>query len=295
MNYIYIDANIYLKFYLGNKLFKVLESLVENKERVIVTKQIADEVLRNSLSVNLENLTNTVNNLKWQKPTIPYKNASVATLDLINKVYQQFKDLKGQVETDLAQHLNQVSKQSDEVSLKMRDLFKTALKPNAEEEKQADNLKKYGNPPGKRGDPIGDELNWVQVLNQIKENDKLIIVTNDRDYAKEFNNKYFLNPKLHSDLQAKGVEYYIFSEIIEGLNKLKELQYQEELKFDATDYPSPEDQEQIRIEEKKITVENAIIKCPHNRVTIRPNGIYDEYLCLDCNTIVFRQISDDID
>lgn len=295
MNYLYIDANIYLKFYLGNKLFKVLETLIDNKENIIVTEQIADEVIRNAVTVNIANLNNTIKNLQWQKPSLPYKNTSPETLKQIDDVYDKFKNVKGQIEIDLEAHLNLISSQKDIVTTSLKEVFALALKPTEEEQNKATILKKFGNPPGKKNDPIGDELSWIQLLNKVQPHDKLIIVTNDRDYASIFNNKSFLNSKLHSDLEKKNIQYYVYSGILEGVNKLKELQESSDGKFETKELPSPEEQKEIKQEELQIIVDNSAEICKHQTVTIRRNGVFDDYFCNDCHHVFFRQYSDDFD
>ncbi len=293
MNYIYFDANIYLKFYLGNKLFKIVESLTENKDNIIVTDQIVNEVFRNSVSITVNNLNSTLNNLKWQKPSLPYKNASKATLEEIDNVYRFFGELKTKIESDLNAHLNLVSSQEDEVSKKLKEIFLNSLKATEHEINLSKEIKRFGNPPGKKQDPIGDELSWIQLVNKLQNNDKLVLVTNDRDYASLFNNNLYLNSKLFPDLKSKNVEYFIYSEIVDGLKKLKELQDQ---KFKPKDYPSVEDQKQIKEEEKKIMVDTTqAIECIHSHVARRMNGIYDQYVCLDCGRLLFTTISDDLD
>lgn len=295
MNYLYIDANIYLKFFLGNRLFNVLQTLIDNKGQIIVTGQIRDEVLRNSVSVNINNLNNTVLNLKWKKPTLPYKNTSAATLALIDDVYTRFKQMKLQVETDLENHLALISTQSDDITRKLKELFENALAPSEEELKEAEKRKQFGNPPGKKADPIGDELSWIQMLNKLAEGDKLVIVTNDRDYASSFNNKSFLNARLHQELAAKNIEYFVFTEILEGIDKLQKLQAAEEKAFAAAALPSMEEQKHIKEEEAQIIVKKTEEQCSHMRVGMRMNGIYDEFVCWDCGRVLSRQISDDID
>lgn len=36
-------------------------------------------------------------------------------------------------------------------------------------------------------------------------------------------------------------------------------------------------------------------KCKHENMKIIPNGVFDDYLCTDCNTVFYRQYSDDSD
>ena len=295
MNYIYIDANVYLKFYLGDKLFKVLETLVDNLDSIIVTRQIGDEVLRNSVSVNAANLKNALNSLQWHKPSLPYKNASTATIEQITTVYNQFKALKVQIENDLEQQLLLISKQTDEITTKLNEIFSVALEPTPEEIEKAKLVKTFGNPPGKKSDPIGDELSWLQLINKLQQNDKVIIVTNDRDYASVFNNKSVLNSKLHSDISEKKVDYFVYTEILDGVKKLRELQQADTAAFEAKDFPTEAEQSTIQKEEQKIIVDNSKETCQHGNWRILPNGVFDDYTCLDCGRVMYRVYSDDND
>ncbi|MBN8686390.1 MAG: DUF4935 domain-containing protein [Chitinophagales bacterium] len=295
MNYIYIDANVYLKFYLGDKLFKVLETLVDNLDSVIVTRQIADEVLRNSVSVNAANLKNALNSLQWHKPSLPYKNASAQTVQQITTVYNQFKALKLQIESDLEQQLLLISKQGDEITTKLNEIFSVALQPTADEIENAKLVKTFGNPPGKKSDPIGDELSWLQLLNKLQQNDRVVIVTNDRDYASVFNNKSVLNAKLHSDISDRQVEYFVYSEILDGIKKLRELQQADAAAFEAKDFPTEAEQTTIQKEEQKIIVDSTKDTCQHGNWRILPNGVFDDYTCMDCGRVLYRVYSDDND
>ncbi len=85
MNFLFIDSNIYLKFYHGSKLLKYLEILIDNYSNVIITDQIVDEVLRNSVSKSLSNWIETKNNLYWTRPNFLYYDISEEVKELIEK------------------------------------------------------------------------------------------------------------------------------------------------------------------------------------------------------------------
>jgi hypothetical protein len=261
MNYIYIDANIYLRFYLGNKLFKLLEVLVDNKNHVIVTEQISNEVFRNSVSVNADNLKTTILNLKWLKPSLPYNNASADTIKNIDETFRKASELKKMIESDVDKHLTLVASQKDAVSMKLNELFSVALIPTSSDIENAEKLKKFGNPPGKKSDPIGDELSWTQLISKLNENDNVVIVTNDRDYAKEFNGKLYINSQLNQTLEKKKITSYIYSEINDGIKKFTELQLADKSAFEAKDIPTEEEYKEISKEEQIILVQNSIPEC----------------------------------
>lgn len=295
MNYLFLDTNIYLKFFLGNKLLKALESILENKANLVVTQQIVDEVLRNSVSSTAQVLQNSIKDRNWNKPSIPFRmeDRNLANeIDILNK---QVKDLVQKLESEFKVHLEKISKRSDDVSIKLIELFNNPLIPTAEEVEEAKKIKAFGNPPGKKADPIGDELSWVQLNNKLKTGDKLILVTNDRDYATVFRESSILNSKLAKDLEEKEVGYFVFSEVMDGIKKLKELQELAHQDFESKDFPEPNEQVEILNEEKSIHIIKDINECSHSRYTKIMNGIYDQYRCLDCNTILGTYLADDLD
>ncbi len=197
------------------------------------------------------------------------------------------------MELEFEQHLILVSKQKDGITQKLKQIFKFSLKPTSEEESIANKLKEYGNPPGKRSDPIGDQLSWVQLLNKLRSNDRLIIITLDKDYASIYGKKSYINSKLHFELEQKNIDYFVYSDLSDGIKKFEYLQDKSGLKIEK--FPSEEELEKIKKEETEMDLQDTKRNCKHANVKIRMNGIFDEWACLDCNQILFKHISDDID
>lgn len=293
MNYIFLDANIYLKFYLGNQLSKVLDNIIDNKDNVLVTKQIKDEVIRNSVSSTANLLQNSLKDTNWKKPTVPYKTQDKSLAVEIKDLSEKVKNLVEKIEIEFKVHLEKISIRQDDISKQLDLLFAKAIIPTDGEILESKNIKAFGNPPGKKADPIGDELSWLQIKNFLSPNDRLIIVTNDRDYATLFSKKLILNSSLCNDLKEKNIEHYVYSEAIDGIKKLKELQENDNQNFDNKDFPSSAEQEVISNEEQNIHIDIEDLKCSHPKAIRLLNGIYEEYRCLYCNTLLNRYYNDD--
>jgi hypothetical protein len=225
MKFLYIDANIYLRFFdtQSREFKKLLKSLQEAKKNIFVTEQVHDEVLRNKLDVFirffkpnnfglktfglLEHLSDVEDEAikKWNKTTeeIQYKiKAHVLELEKIG----------------LAQ-IENILNNKDEVSKILSNIFADNIKmPTADSVKNARIRKERGNPPGKKGDPLGDQLSWEQLLEVIKEGDEIWIITKDGDYLHQFNDNVYLNPFLDRDLKAKNIKaYHVFDSLAKGL------------------------------------------------------------------------------
>src|SRR5258708_14785060 len=66
--------------------------------------------------------------------------------------------------------------------------------------------KELGQPPGKKNDPLGDQISWEQLLNRASGVDSVWIVSRDGDYTVAVGNKLFLQPPLQREISnVKGV------------------------------------------------------------------------------------------
>lgn len=293
MNYLFIDANIYLEFYKSKKTIKGLESLVKLKDNIIVTKQIKDEVYRNSVSVSTQVLNNHMNTLDWKKPTIPYHNTKKSTSDLIEKIYPEYSNLKKILIEEINDEINLISKGQDKVSTLLEEIFKNALVPTQDELKEAYVRKKHGNPPGKKTDVVGDELNWVQMRNFLKENDRIIIVSNDGDYFSKNDKNLILNSYLYTELAEKKImDVAVHNTVADALDELKRFNELDKMVIEVIYFPNDEELKELKEEEIEIKKEDIIANCSHI-MTERINGAWKEYCCIKCGVIVHREYWDD--
>lgn len=73
MKMIFIDANIFLRFFDSNRkeLKKLLDDLLKISGNIFITNQIVAEIERNKLYVFKSSINNYTNNLKVEKVLLP--------------------------------------------------------------------------------------------------------------------------------------------------------------------------------------------------------------------------------
>ena len=219
---LFIDANQYLQLYglvAGKKLLDFLE---EQRAHIFVTTQVVDEVIRNKLSCALIFMLDKFKELELSSGVVPDHLFSIS-----DEKMKEFRNILGEaakVKTELnrlaADSLTQISRSEDEVSRRLEGLFDKAISPSTEELRRARDRKERGNPPGKPGDPLGDQITWEQLLGCCKGGHRLWIITKDKDYQTEHKQTVLLNPLLYRDITiacGTAPEVHCFSDLLKGL------------------------------------------------------------------------------
>lgn len=312
MNIIYIDANIYLGFYNSNRpeYKKLLGSVVELADKVFFTQQIAYEIDRNKLNIFRQSIESYVRQVSLTATKLPehMDEESSPKLTEWNKHRQEIEKLISASNKELTpilnDVLNDVSVSKDKVSQCLSILYDKALQPTIGDLEKARYRKEIGNPPGKRADPLGDQLSWEQLLNVIPEISRLWIVSTDRDYFTEHHKTIYLNPILYKDIISlnKGIEIKTFNVLAEALRD-----YDKQEKINAI--PTEEELDQIsktevqdlsRITGSTASFINSYAYIPPAKPTICPKcraadsfldgaylrsqygGLTLQYICKDC-------------
>ena len=221
---IFIDANIYLTYYkmtsLSGKTIKTIEGLEElAKEGILfIPKQIQREVRRNSLRATLESINGnqSAKNLKNIKPEVLFKTIenSDQRKDLIDNIN---KHKRSQLEEE-GRRISEVSNGTDQVSMILDKLWSYAKEHTLEQLEKARWLKEVGEPPGKKSDPLGDQLSWVQFVDECSDVSEVIIVTRDSDYWYEHDRRHYLHPALKDALP--GIITHVFETLPKGYDKI---------------------------------------------------------------------------
>lgn len=257
-NIIFIDANIYLRFYdtSGNKFKSLLQTLVELKENIFITEQICNEVQRNKLSVAINSFLANYKSLGIQKTSLPEhldNNADEKLKqwnDSRQNIIQGERKLKKEYSQIVSSTLQSIMVSEDNVSKVLSTIFTSAQSPSTEEIVAARLRKELGNPPGKTDDSLGDQLTWEQFLTQYS-TQEIWFITADRDYLTEYSGNYFLNPYLYNELKIKSdnasPKVHFFKSLTEGIND-----YSVRLGTKIDTLPSNDELEAIRSEEAKI-------------------------------------------
>jgi hypothetical protein len=206
---LFIDANIYLKFYEARRdhLRTMLAALAEAAPYVFVTVQIENEVRRNQCNAFRKQISDMLKSvpskLQWSSF---HPRADSATRKnwnrRVTRLEQRIASAK-KAYLDAADKMAEKIRASiDPVSKELDGIFSTAVEATDEELAAARLRKERGNPPGKRGDPLGDQLSWEQLLNKVRKGQSVWIISQDGDYWDEhFEGK--VKAPLQRELRAK--------------------------------------------------------------------------------------------
>jgi hypothetical protein len=222
---IFIDANVYLRFYQqkSSGFKKLLEVLPTIRDDIFVTEQIVNEVMRNKLKIAVDSMKEVQKSFQIKGATFPEGFKGAETVKW-NQTIEELRAKEKELVNLGAKVIESVASSKDTVTNNLSPLFSRSLIANADQEARAEKRKKYGNPPGKKGDPVGDQLSWIQFLDTVESGDKVFIVSYDGDFADESGGRVFLNPFLLKDLKDKGLdpaEVFCFKDLITALGEIK--------------------------------------------------------------------------
>ena len=185
--HLYIDANIYLEFYRFAKddieeLHKLIELIKDEKIVLYLPKQTFDEVYRNRENVingELKKFKKISDLLKVNFPAFTrYFDEYEELKDILAKASEKHKELyKKTLEVAKEWKFN-----ADQVILELMNIVKHVKITHEIHDKALKRFQK-GNPPGKKkGNTIGDEINWEALKEEVPDGEDLYLVSGDSDY-----------------------------------------------------------------------------------------------------------------
>jgi hypothetical protein len=203
VNYLYVDANIYLGAYKTSDpaFHKHVRVLVEHARSVFVSQQIVDEVDRNKLKVAADFVDEQLKKLNLPKVSLP--GFSAALTKTLKDLDRQVESLQISAGAEASKYLVSLASSQDATSKLLEPLFALARPPSEEVLRRARLRKERGNPPGKRSDPLGDQISWEQLLDLLQVGDCVHIVSKDKDYYIERRGVAFLDPLLEKELKVR--------------------------------------------------------------------------------------------
>lgn len=230
MSCIFIDANIYLRFFDSNQreFKKLLEELEKIKANIFVTRQLVSEINRNKLDVFASSIINYSADIKMKKVIIPehfhQKHHRINVLDWNNKrteVHNSNSKLLENLDLFFDENLEEISRSSDAVSQKLKSIFFNVLNPDENVLTLSKVRKELGNPPGKKNDPLGDQISWEQFKANIRDKEikEIWIVSNDTDFFTLYNKKLYLNSFLMNELLSinESIKINLFQSLADSL------------------------------------------------------------------------------
>jgi len=258
---LFIDANIYLRFYDSNsrQFKKLLASLLELKSNIFVPTHIADEVRRNKLRVAIASFSEYLKKLGIQKTNLP-EHFDGLDNDKIKKWNTKRNNLilaeKSLLTnfTEIAEEtIESIMKSSDKVSMILEDLFEHSTIATEAEVFSAKRRKELGDPPGKAEDPLGNQVSWEQLLSAYDGKEKLWLISNDHDYLDKYGEKCYLNAFLYRELASKSNTppvIFCFNSLADGL-----MHFSKNSGYKVKELPSQEVMKEITVEESLVMMD----------------------------------------
>ena len=221
-----IDSNQYLELYRVVAGKRLLDTLREVSDHIFVTRQIVEEVNRNKLDVAAKFLKCQLDTFGLKDVGVPEHlfGASLAETTELRKKVQTLRndarDLRNEFEGIIERTLFRISRSEDDVSLALASVFCHAVDPTEDEVHRASERKQRGNPPGKKNDPLGDEITWEQFVAHNFGRPKLWVISKDSDFLTTFGDSCFLNPVLFAELESACgdvAEINCFNNLVAGI------------------------------------------------------------------------------
>jgi hypothetical protein len=204
-------------------------------------------VYRQKLSATATFLAAKVNESKLNSIAVPGHLPTRTVHAIRERIRERLQRIREKLSHDL---LEQVSQSIDEVSKSLAGLFSQAVPHTDGELQRARTRKERGNPPGKSGDPLGDQLTWEQILSQCQDKPGLWIITNDSDYGTKHGREMFLNAALYRELAQlyqSEPPVHCFTNIVDGIKH-----FAETTGTKAEKLPTAEEAEQIKKEQESL-------------------------------------------
>jgi PIN domain len=224
---LFIDSNIYLDLYRTNTGKLLLAPIQQQADHIFVTCQIVDEVNRNKVTVTAAFLKEAFKKLELRTQSVPdhlfgvTEQQSKDILANMKKLQGDINQINNAVRALATGIIDKVSHSNDEVSLTLQPISQKAIRHTEQEMQQARVRKERGHPPGKRPGPIGDELNWEQILSWAIGigSPQVWIITKDRDYGTIYNDQGCLNQFLHDELvkASPRAKVFFFDDVAAGI------------------------------------------------------------------------------
>jgi hypothetical protein len=249
---LFIDANQYLDLFRmvnGHKLLSPLKAL---KKHIFVPRQVPAEVRRNKVDVACEFLTRQFTVTKQANfglPTHLFGESDQRVQQLrsdLAEIVNKIEALNAGLANLAHDVLGRISRSEDEVSVTLERIFARPVQPTDDEIRDAEIRKKFGSPPGKQRDPLGDELSWQQILSRCGNVNRLWLITRDSDYAVDYKGKSYLNSLFDRELRSfsHAIETFCFKDMYQGLKH-----FAETVNVSIKGLPTAEEAEKIKEEQ----------------------------------------------
>ncbi len=206
MIHLFIDTNVYLKFYGFNKegikaVKTIISQITKTKIALYLPQQVKDEFKRNREGI-LKDIYKKIEALavKYEEEQIPQipmndgalRNEANRIIGLQGAINKKRKQIRTIAEKARGKFLEKVKKNSFSVDKIISELFSIAevIRYNNKIVDKAITRLRLGNPPGKK-DSYGDSVIWESLLEKIPKEENLYFVGLDSHFRSKINKNEF--------------------------------------------------------------------------------------------------------
>lgn len=185
--HLFIDTNVLLNFFAYSKddldqLEKLINILKTKVVKLYLTRQVVNEFYRNrenKLAEAFDTFRPTTT------PGCPRVMVGLPEYLAYEKALKEFKQSKAALTEAASTQAEARALLADQLFIRLLEET-NVIEISSDAYEAANQRARLGNPPGKGGNTIGDELNWELLLQTLPEGSDLHVVTKDGDYASKF-------------------------------------------------------------------------------------------------------------
>lgn len=206
MIHLFIDTNIYLKFYGFNKegieaVKTIIDQITKSKIALYLPQQVKNEFKRNREGI-LKDIYKKIEALavKHKEEQIPQilmndgalRNEANRIIELQGAINKEREQIRVIAEKARGRFLEKVKKNSFSVDKRISELFSIAevIRYNKRIVDKAITRLRLGNPPGKK-DSCGDSVIWESLLEKVPKEENLYFVGLDSHFRSKINKNEF--------------------------------------------------------------------------------------------------------
>ncbi len=137
-----------------------------------------------------------------------------------NRIKKAVESFSADYRQSIKSFAQDIIESKDIVSVQLENIFRGARKPTEAQIEKARHRKEYGNPPGKRTDPLGDEISWEQFLGCVDKKQPVWIISKDFDFFQEVLGDLKLKAFLFHELRpsvGSNAPVHCFTDLVTAL------------------------------------------------------------------------------
>jgi len=221
MYHVFIDSNIFLDVYkFGKEDLDALGELIPYLElrpqfiKIYLTSQVRHEFHRNREGVLVETFKSFNDSKIEIKMNSIFKN--YAEYEEIGNLQKNVVDIKARLSQKVEEAIESKKLSAD---LLIGEIFSKSFTIDSDKYLEKAIIRyRLGNPPGKKNNSYGDEINWEALLGEFPDSEDLIIISGDKDFESKIKDNEVNSFLFDEWKKIKKSDVYLYKSLSELFN-----------------------------------------------------------------------------